>query len=230
MPHILIAEDDPILRKRVTRAITNKSAEVAIHEADNAEEAMNIMKELSKSGLSMDLVITDIQMPKSNGLMLLAFLNAFASQVPCFVMTSYGTSRLKSKMPSDLLRFYDKPFDVDEMAASAIAALNRKRHPNACGGIQLADFINIAAMDRATATITVTQQGNAPCKLFLKEGELIDAATTDDRGESAAIVAMSWPYPKYAIDFGIPDGIERTITTPLPQLLRIVSECFDDEL
>ena len=130
MPHILIAEDDTILRKRLIRAITNKNAEVVIHEADNAEEAMNIMKELSKSGLSMDLVITDIQMPKSGGLMLLAFLNAFASQVPCFVMTSYGTSRLKSKMPSDLLRFYDKPFDIDEMAASAIAASNRKRHPN----------------------------------------------------------------------------------------------------
>jgi CheY-like chemotaxis protein len=223
MPHVLIAEDDRILRKRIMQAITNKSAEVTIHEADNGEEAINLMK-----GQSMDIVITDIQMPKVSGLMLLAFLNAFAPKVPCFVTTAYGTARLKSKMPSDLLRFYNKPFDVHELAISAIAALSRRQDPNTCGGIKLPDFISLAAIDRATATITVTQQGHPPCKLFLKDGELIDATTDDERGESAAILAMSRLSPDYAIDFGIPDGIERTITTSLTQLLRTVSECFDN--
>jgi CheY-like chemotaxis protein len=223
MPHILIAEDDLILRERVLRAITDKSAEVKMHEADNGEEAINLMK-----GQSMDLVITDIQMPKVSGLMVLAFLNAFTPKVPCFVITAYSTERLKSKMPSDLLRFYDKPFDVEDLAISVIAALSRQRDPNACGGVQLPDFINIAANDKATATIAVTQQGQPPCKLFLKNGELIDAILADERGEPAAILAMSWPSPNYAIDFDIPDGIQRTIKTPLMQLLRVVSECFDN--
>jgi YesN/AraC family two-component response regulator len=79
MPHVLIAEDDRILRKRIVRAITNKSAEVTIHEADNGEEAINLMQGLLTKGQSMDIVITDIQMPKASGLMLLAFLNAFGS-------------------------------------------------------------------------------------------------------------------------------------------------------
>lgn len=222
MRHVLIAEDDHILRKRIMRAITNKSVEVTIHEAGNGMEAINLIK-----GQSMDVVITDIKMPKVSGLMLIAFLNAFAPNIPCFVITAYGTARLKSKMPSDLFRFYDKPIDVNELAISVAAALSRRREPNTCGGIQLPDFINIAANDRATATITVTQQGHTPCKLFLKDGELIDAISADERGEPAAILAMSWVSPGYAIDFGIPDGIERTIKTPLTQLLRIVSECFD---
>jgi len=223
MPHVLIAEDDRILRKRIMRAISDKGADIKIHETDNGEEAINLMK-----GESIDLVITDIRMPKVSGLMVLAFLNAFAPKVPCFVITAYGTARLKSKMPPDLLRFYDKPVDVEELALSVVAALNRQRNPNDCGGIQLPDFINIAANDQATATITVTQQGHPPCKLFLKNGELIDAISADERGEAAAILAMSWSSPNYAIDFGIPDGIERKIKTPLAQLLRIVSECFDN--
>ncbi len=105
MPHLLIAEDDRILRKRITHALTNKLPEITIHEAGNGEGAISLIE-----GQAMDLVITDIQMPKVSGLMLLlAFLNAFAPKVPCFVITSYGTARLKSKMPLDLLRFYDKP-------------------------------------------------------------------------------------------------------------------------
>jgi len=222
MPHILIAEDDKILRKRVVRAIANKSPEVTIHEADNGMEAVNLMREQP-----MDSVITDIRMPKVSGLMVLAFLNAFAPKIPCFVITAYGTSRLKSKMPSDLIRFYDKPIDVDELAISVIASLNRQKDPNTCGGIQLPDFVRIAANDQVTATITVTQQGYPPGKLFLKDGELIDAITADEHGEAAAVIAMSWPSPNYAIDFGISDGVERTIKTPLTQLLRIVSDCFD---
>jgi CheY-like chemotaxis protein len=228
MPHMLIAEDDSILRKRIMRAITNKNAEVTIHETDNGGDAIKLIERLLEKGQSMDVVITGIQMPKVSGLMLLAFLNAFAPKVPCFVITAYGTARLRSKMPSDLLRFYDKPFDVDKLAISVVAALSRRRDPHTCGGINLPDFINLAAIDRATATITVTQEDHPPSKLFLKDGELIDAITGDERGESAVILAMSRLSPNYSIDFGIPDDIERTITAPLMQLLRIVSECFDN--
>lgn len=224
MPHMLIAEDDRVLRTRIKRTITKKQADIIIHEADNGDAAINLMK-----GQTMDLVITDIQMPKASGLILLAFLNAFAPKVPCIVMTAYGTSRLKAKMPSDLLRFYDKPVDVEEIAVTVVTTLNRKQDPDVCGGIQLPDFINIAAMDRATATIRVTQQEELASKLFMKDGELIDAVAGNERGEPAAIMAMSGTNPDYAIEFGIPDDIDRTIKTPLTQLLRTVSKCFDDK-
>lgn len=228
MPHVLIAEDDRVLRKLIMRAITNKDAEVTIHETDDGGKAMSLIRGLIEEGESMDVVITDIRMPEVSGLMLLAFLNAFAPQVPCFVISAYGTARLKSKMPSDLLWFYDKPFDVDELAIAVIAALKRRKDPKTCGGINLPDFINLAAIDRATATITVTHKDHPPFKLFLEDGELIDAVTDDERGEPAAIFIMSQLSSNYAIEFGIPDDIERTITTPLTKLLRVVSECFDN--
>jgi CheY-like chemotaxis protein len=222
MPHVLIADDDRILRKRISRAITDESNAATVHEAGNAEEAMSLMMRQP-----MDVVITDIQMPKSNGLMLLAFLNAFAPKVPCFVITAYGTSRLKSKMPPDLLRFYEKPFDVRELALSAVTAANRSRDSGACDGIRLSDFIGLAASDQVTATVTVTCEGRSPCKLFLKEGELVDAVAGGERGETAAIRALGWRSPNFSIKFGIPESIERAIRTPLTQLLRIVSERFD---
>jgi len=100
--------------------------------------------------------------------------------VPCFVITAYGTARLKAKMPPDLLRFYEKPFDIEELAISALAAINRQRDANTCGGINLHNFIYLSATDRATATITVTRQGFSPGILFMKNDELIDAITSDN--------------------------------------------------
>ncbi len=228
LPHLLIAEYDSILRKQIVQAIVDRNDAVTIHEAENAEEAINIIKKLYVDGQSMDVVITGIQMPKASGLMLIAFLNAFASLVPCFVITAYGTERLKAKMPPNLLRFYEKPFDIEELAISALAAINRQRDVNTCGGINLHNFIYLAATDRVTATITVTRQGFSPGIFFMKNGELIDAITGDKRGEAAAVLTLSWPSPNYAIEYGIPDEIEKTIKTPLPKLLRIVNECFDN--
>ncbi len=227
MAHVLVADDDGILRKRIVRAIGKEVPSAVLHEAADGEEAMSLLKELFDNGQEMALVITDIQMPKASGLMLLAFLNAFAPHVPCFVMTSYGTSRLKAKTPPDLLRFYDKPFDVEEMALSTKAALNRQADSNACDRIQLADFIHLCALNRTTATVTVTREGEPPCTLFLRDGDLIDAAGGDAKSEKAAIIALSWPNSAYAVRLDIPDDIQRTIKTPVNQLLRTVSECFD---
>ncbi len=222
MPQILIAEDDRILRRRIMKAILRISSGVAVHEVGNAEEAVGFLQRHPT-----DLVITDIRMPKTSGLMILSYLNAFLPHVPCFVITAYGTSRLKEKMPPDLLRFFDKPFDVDNLAVAAIAALNRKRGDDLCGGIQLPNFLNLAAADGVSASIHVAHPEHAPCKLFLVEGELFDAVSEFDRGETVAIEALAWEKPEYSIEFKIPADCERTIKTPLSNLLRLVCDCFD---
>ena len=114
MKTILIADDDRVLRQRLVHALGNAGDDLVLLEAGDGAAAVERLKDNA-----VGLVITDINMPRASGLVVLAYLNAFLPQVPCFVMTSYGTSRLKAKMPPDLLRFYQKPFDVQDMARSA---------------------------------------------------------------------------------------------------------------
>jgi CheY-like chemotaxis protein len=224
MHQVLIAEDDRVLRKRVGKAILRLSSNVEVHEVGNAKDAIHHLEQHP-----VDLVITDIRMPGISGLMVLAFLNAFLPQVPCFVMTAYGTSRMREKMPPDLLKFYQKPFDVEALAVTAMATVNRKREEVHRRGIQLPNFISLAAADRVTATISVTHKEHKPAKLYLREGELIDAVLDYDRGDTAAIAALSWVAPGYSIEFGIPDDVEETVRTPLDQMLRIVCDYFDED-
>ena len=46
MAHVLIVEDDRILRKRIAKAIADRGDDVTVHEADNAEEAINFDQEI----------------------------------------------------------------------------------------------------------------------------------------------------------------------------------------
>jgi CheY-like chemotaxis protein len=224
MQNILIAEDDRVLRKRITKAIMRRRSKVTVHEVADANEAIDLLGQQP-----VDLVITDIRMPKASGLMVLTYLNAFLPDVPCFVITAYGTSRLKEKMPPDLLRFYDKPFDVGDFAVAVIAAMSRQRGDEPCLGIQFPNFINLASADGVTATITVGHSEHGSCKLFLKEGELIDALSDFERGEAVAVAALAWEKPEYSIEFEIPADCKRTIKTPLHNLLRISCDCFDNK-
>ena len=222
MKQILIAEDDRVLRRRIMKAIMRIGVTVAVHEAADTQEALDHLGQQP-----VDVVITDIRMPKGSGLMVLAYVNAFLPDVPCFVITAYGTSRLKDKMPIDLLHFYDKPFDVESLAIAVTTDLNRKKGADYCRGIQLPNFINLAAANGETATISISHPEHTPCKLYLRKGELVDAVSRFDRGEAVALAALAWDNPSYSIEFEIPDDLKPSISTPLSRLLRISCDCFD---
>lgn len=220
MKTILITDDDRVLRQRLVHALSKARGDLALIEAGDGEEALERLKDNV-----VDLMITDINMPRASGLVVLAYLNAFLPHVPCFVMTSYGTSRLRAKMPPDLLRFYQKPFDVQDMARSAVAVLERKVDPEACRGVALVHLLDLSMAERVTCTIVVTGPEGRKCRLYLVEGELWDALIDDQRGEAAAVESMAWSRPEYCIDYIIPDDLKKNIHVSLDDLLRTVSLC-----
>ncbi len=72
MKSVLIADDDRILRKVIARAMENASDQLQLFEAEDGQAAIDIL-----DSEAIALVVTDINMPKVNGLMLLAYVNAF---------------------------------------------------------------------------------------------------------------------------------------------------------
>ncbi len=108
MSHILIVEDEPVIRSALRRLLTRHDYEVS--EAGAVSEAVDQYK-LS----DFDLIITDLRLPGAPGTDIIPL----AGTVPVLVMTSYAS--LKSAVDSMKMGAVDyiaKPFDHDEMILS----------------------------------------------------------------------------------------------------------------
>ncbi|OUR88535.1 response regulator [Gammaproteobacteria bacterium 42_54_T18] len=108
MSHILIVEDEPVIRSALRRLLTRNDYEVS--EAGAVSEAVDQYK-LS----DFDLIITDLRLPGAPGTDIIPL----AEHIPVLVMTSYAS--LKSAVDSMKMGAVDyiaKPFDHDEMILS----------------------------------------------------------------------------------------------------------------
>ena len=107
---ILLVEDEEPLREVLAEGLRQQGH--SIIEAGNGKEALDLA--LSRP---IDLIITDLMMPKMNGWRLMAALRERGLNVPVIIITAYmnqeGQEVLTSK---DISSFLVKPIDLDEMA------------------------------------------------------------------------------------------------------------------
>jgi CheY-like chemotaxis protein len=215
MKSILIVDDDRILRKVIMRALEKASDQLQLFEAEDGQVAIDTL-----NSQAIDLVVTDIKMPRVNGLMLLAYMNAFFPGVPCFVMTSYGTARLKSKMPYDLMKFYHKPLVAPELAAEVLTVLETGPKPGTVQMFSLANFLDIIVLEGLSCTVTVEAEEMEPCHLFIDEGMLLDAVMGERWGEEVAAEALARTHVNFSMEKGCPDSIQKKINRPLGELIE----------
>lgn len=217
MKQILIAEDDHIQRKILKRALLKNGDHFAITEVEDGKAAIKALE-----SQPFDLVITDINMPRAKGFIIIAYLNAFMPHVPCIVMTAYGTSRLKAKMPSDLLKFYQKPFDVEDLAAAVMTALEVIPPSVDEQGVSLLQFLDIVCSQHGTGTIVVSAEGQPNCRIYVQDGVFMDAQMMSLFGEEALMEALRWPRAAYHFDTDLPPSLTREIHLTMETLVQRV--------
>lgn len=90
MKRILIVEDSPTMRALVASSLEELPSGVKIVEAANGFEALRILPRES-----IDLIVTDINMPDINGLELVSFVksNAAYRDTPLVILSTEGSER-----------------------------------------------------------------------------------------------------------------------------------------
>ena len=109
MASILIVDDEAAIRFALSELLCDRG-----HDAIEAESAAMALEKLDEA----DVVITDLVMPKMDGLALLAAIRARAPQLPVVLLTARGTERTAvAALKGGAFDYLTKPFDVDELAA-----------------------------------------------------------------------------------------------------------------
>ena len=119
---ILVADDDRVVRRIVVAKLYGLGYEV--EEAEDGQEALEILAE----GGAPDLLITDSNMPRVNGLQLVRRLRGDEelSMLPIIMLTARQSERdIIQGLEAGLDDYVIKPFSPDELAARVRTVLWR---------------------------------------------------------------------------------------------------------
>ena len=108
---VLIVEDDSDLREALTETLSmaGYQAEIAV----NGEDALNVLNEKT-----VDMVISDVQMAKMDGVKLLNRIITSHADLPVILMTAFGTiQQAVDVMQSGAVDYLVKPFQPEVLVS-----------------------------------------------------------------------------------------------------------------
>ena len=106
---LLCAEDSLMARKMIVEYLEDDFFE--IYEASNGEEALKIYKERKPS-----IIISDLNMPKMNGLQLIKEIRKVDKETPIIMLTAYtDLEYLLEAIELNLIKYLIKPLDEEKL-------------------------------------------------------------------------------------------------------------------
>ena len=124
---ILLVDDEEQVLFVVSESLGKLGAEAEIITAGNGEEALEKIKESF-----FDLVITDLKMPKMDGVKLTEAIKAYSPETQVIWMTAFGNSTIKAKAQTmDVRHFLSKPLDIADIRKIAQEALETTKERKA---------------------------------------------------------------------------------------------------
>jgi CheY-like chemotaxis protein/predicted regulator of Ras-like GTPase activity (Roadblock/LC7/MglB family) len=181
MDKVLIVDDNPDLLKTLKMGLEKYSNKFETIAARDGAEAIAFLKRID-----IALLVTDIQMPRIDGLSLLAFMKKKRPGIPCIVMSAHATAQIREKIQKNALRFIEKPFELDDLVKIILPALNRDAPGGSLDGISIANFMQMIEMEQQTCFFEVEAPEVGKGYFYFEEGVLFDAIYGDIKGVEAA--------------------------------------------
>ena len=119
---VLVVDDSTAIRKILTRVLRQTGMAIqTIHEAGDGQEALALMAQHR-----IDLVLSDINMPKMDGLQLLASLKASPQwqRIPVVMITTEGgETKVAEAVRLGAAGYVRKPFTADQIKEKLVGIL-----------------------------------------------------------------------------------------------------------
>ena len=143
MLKVLVVEDEELIRKGIVLAVDWASLDcVVVGEASNGEEALAAVKRLSPS-----LIITDLKMPRMDGIEMLRRLREQGNRVYVIILTAYDSfTYAQSALRLGAVDFLLKPFHDGDLEQ---AVLNLQKRMQAEDSAQSPPVLGLKKGDKS---------------------------------------------------------------------------------
>ncbi len=187
MHNILIVDDEPMLLTILTDSLKKYSNKFSITTAKDGLGAIMALKDKP-----FDLVITDINMPIINGLVLLAYMHKNFPKIPCIAMTGFGTPFLRKRMKQDSAHYIEKPFKIEELLRAIRTVLRTGVISGTLNGISVEGFLKMIELEMITCLCEISatnpKEGElSEGYLYFEQGDLYQAYYGRLKGKKAAL-------------------------------------------
>ncbi len=124
---VLVVDDSTLVRRQVANAL--RSVNIEVLEATDGEQALEML-----SQRRVELLLTDINMPRMDGIELLNALHQRGQDVPAVILTNEGQVRsLRLARDAGALAWITKPFDPAQLTRSIVRILDDGLHTRGRG-------------------------------------------------------------------------------------------------
>ncbi|HEX6643730.1 MAG TPA: response regulator [Gemmatimonadales bacterium] len=110
MGSIIVADDEEAVRQLTVRILTEEG--YSVYEARDGEEAMHLAEQHAPD---VALVLSDILMPRLNGVQLLEHLSRRFPSLPVLLMSGYSTLELMTRAIAVPCGYLTKPFPAETL-------------------------------------------------------------------------------------------------------------------
>jgi DNA-binding NarL/FixJ family response regulator len=180
-PKVLLVDDEENLVLALHRVLYQDNDRYDVLLARTAEIAQGIVAELP-----IDVIVTDVHLPDRSGMDLLSWAALSCPHTRVIVMTAFDVDGIRARAHAfGCLRLVRKPFDVHEMRAAVLSALDQ--HDGFAGTLaelSAVDVIQMLCVARKTTAVRFSEEASSGA-VYLEHGEPVHAVWDDLVGEDA---------------------------------------------
>lgn len=191
-PKVLLVDDDPDLLELYQEMLSRLPSQPEVHTANSGAQAITLLE-----AENFALLLSDLNMPKMNGLEVLSIVRRKFPQMRTAVMTSMIDPQFRTRAYAMGLDLYlEKPSTTQatQLFLDCIEALLGQESHAGFRGMQsksLVDIIQLECLSQSSAVLRISN-GFREGRIWFQNGEVIDAMTEDLDGESAFRLILSW--------------------------------------
>jgi CheY-like chemotaxis protein len=189
---ILLVDDDPDLLEVYRTTFELLPSQPEVHTATSGARAMAMLEKDNYR-----VILTDLNMPKMDGLQLLSVVRRKYPELRTVVLTAMVDEQFRSRVYAlgvDL--YWHKPESEAEMTQfmSCLESLLGREEESGFRGVQSKSLMDLIQLECISQSSTVLRITNGPLtgRIWINTGEVVDAEAEELRGEDAFQMILRW--------------------------------------
>jgi len=218
---ILLVDDDPeqvwVLGRYFTRA------GFSVTTCGDGAEAISLLE-----SRHFDTVITDIRMPRLNGLALVDWLRENRSGTRVVVITAFGGPSIRHlSITKGAILYMEKPVDPDLLAEALSPTKKETAFSGTIDEIDILDYLQLMMLTGRQVVLEVSSRDGGRGLIFIDKGAVRHARCDNMEGEDALFTCLGFEGGSFVnLPWTEPDKI--TITKPGDFLLMEAARKRDE--